>query len=139
MGVSPVDDDSPFSYFAVMNRRLRLVGALVALLAFSAYFAEGVWASVCMPGMDDAAAAHAHAMDAHADMNHGAPSPSDEAPAPDCPLGMTSMGSSCVAVSLPSSVEVPAPAVESITAAVTSGDDIHDSLLTASHFRPPRA
>ncbi|HSK19807.1 MAG TPA: hypothetical protein VK912_11725 [Longimicrobiales bacterium] len=119
-----------------MNRRLRLLGALVALLAFSAYFAEGVWASVCMPGMDEAAA---HAMDAHAGMNHGAPSPSDDTPVPDCPLGMTSMGSSCVAVSLPSSVEVPAPALESATAAVTSGDDIHDSLLTTSHFRPPRA
>lgn len=120
-----------------MNRRLRLLGALVALLAFSAYFAEGVWASVCMPGMDDAAAAHA--TDAHAGMNHGAPSPSDDAPAPDCPLGMTGMGSSCVAVSLPSAVEVPAPAVESSTAALTSADDVHDSLLTASHFRPPRA
>ena len=120
-----------------MNRRLRLLGALVALLAFSAYFAEGVWASVCMPGMEDGTAAHA--ADAHAGMNHGAPSPSDDAPAPDCPLGMTVMGGSCVAVSLPSSVEVPAPAAESSTAALASGDDGHDSLLTASHFRPPRA
>ena len=120
-----------------MNRRLRLLGALVALLAFSAYFAEGVWASVCMPGMENAAAAHA--MDPHAGMDHGAPTPSDDAPAPDCPLGMTVMGGSCVAVSLPSTVEVPAPAVESSTAALASGDDVHDSLLTASHFRPPRA
>ena len=119
-----------------MNRRLRLVGALVALLAFSAYFAEGVWASACMPAMDDGSAAHA--MDTHAGMDHGAP-PADDAPAPECPLGMTLMGGSCVAVSLPASVDVSAPAVESSSAALAAADDVHDSLLTAGHFRPPRA
>ena len=137
MGVSLVDHGTPIPYSVRMNRRLRLAGALVALLALSAYFAEGVWASVCMPGMDDAAAEHAP--DAHAGMNHGAPSSPDDAPAPDCPLGMTGMGSSCVAVSLPASVDAPAPPVESSSAALTSADDVHDSLLTAGHFRPPRA
>lgn len=154
-----------------MNRRLRLVGALVALLAFSAYFAEGVWAAACLPGMEDHASAHASAgmnhdspdtssghdsPDAH--QPHGAshasadaaaadaaaaletPAETPNAPdAPRCPLGMTGMGSTCVAASLPALVAAQVPALESSTVVLPAADALHDSLFTASHFRPPRA
>jgi hypothetical protein len=126
-----------------MHRRLRLVGALVALMALSAYFAEGVWASMCMPGTDVETAAHG-AMDGHAGMSHAAHAPADDSSrpdteAPDCPLGMAGMGSSCVVVSLPASVESPVPAVVTAAVAHAFADSLHDSLLTAAHFRPPRA
>jgi hypothetical protein len=125
-----------------MNRRLRLVGALVALLALSAYFAEGVWASVCMPGMEGTSAEHAQA-DAHAAMGHtGHASAGDsrsDSDGPDCPLGMTGMGSSCVALSLPALIESSVPAAETAAAAQAFAGNLHDSLLTAGHFRPPRA
>lgn len=126
-----------------MNRRLRLVGALVALMALSAYFAEGVWASMCMPGMDGEAPAHA-AMDAHTGMSHAAHAPADDSSrpdteAPDCPLGMAGMGSSCVVVLLPAPVESPVPSVETAAAGQSFADSLHDSLLAAAHFRPPRA
>jgi hypothetical protein len=121
-----------------MNRRLRVLGALLALLAFSAYFAEGVRAAACMPGMDDHGAEHA-SVDAHAGMNHGSSGDTDEAPdSPRCPLGMAGTGS-CVAVSLPAFVDDQGPAFESSTVLLAERDDILDSLSTAGHFRPPRA
>ena len=120
-----------------MKRRLRRIGALLALFALSAYSVEGARAAVCVPGTDDGAPAYAS--DAHAGMNHDVPSPSAEVPAPDCPLGMTGMGSSCVAASLPALADGPAPALESSTVELPVDDRIQGSLFTASHFRPPRA
>jgi hypothetical protein len=130
-----------------MNRRIRVLAALLALFAFSAYFGESVWAALCPPGMD-AHAAHAgevaDAADAHAGMHHAPPAPeadpgSTRSDAPACPLGMAGAGGSCVGVSLPARTDVlvPAPA-EHATASIPL-DDSHDLLLVAAHFRPPRA
>jgi hypothetical protein len=51
-----------------MNRNVRFFGALMALIAFTAYFVEGVWASACPPEMDG--------------MSMAAAGPSDPAPVP---------------------------------------------------------
>jgi hypothetical protein len=129
-----------------MRGRLRFLAALLALFAFSAYFAEGVWASLCLPG------AESHAMIADNPAEHGSSAGSHHAPAqtsgesesagsdaPPCPLGMTGAGSSCVAVSLPAVVDTMAPALPAHSVVHLLLDSTHDLLLVASHFRPPRA
>jgi hypothetical protein len=129
-----------------MRGRLRFLAALLALFAFSAYFAEGVWASLCLPG------AESHAMIADNPAEHGSSAGSHHAPAqtsgesesagsdaPPCPLGMTGAGSTCVAVSLPAVTNPMAPALPAHSVVHLILDSTHDLLLVASHFRPPRA
>jgi hypothetical protein len=133
-----------------MNPRFRFLAALLALFAFSAYFAEGVWAAMCPPGMEAGSHAAAEIAEsaahggAHAGMHHAPapssdesePSPSDSAP---CPLGMPGAGGSCVAVSLPALTAVmqSGPVVHAPVIGLL--DSTHDRLLVAAHFRPPRA
>lgn len=134
-----------------MNRRLRLLAALLALFAFSAYFAEGVYASLCPPGMDSQSAAagmtseHGSQHGHHGALHHSAPSPSDDpgpagSDAPACPLGMAGAGgSSCVSVSLPAAAGAMSLTAPIPSAAAVHLDTTHDRLLVAAHFRPPRA
>ena len=128
------------SIFPSMNRRIRLIGALVTLVALSAYFAESVRASMCLPGMDmDMAVAGADA-NPHAGMNHG---PSDDSNAPrtdmpECPLGMAGMGSSCVPMLMPATTATTTAPFEADVVGVTSVDSLHDLLISAAQFRPPR-
>jgi hypothetical protein len=129
-----------------MSRRLRFLAALLALFAFSAYFAEGVWASLCLPGSETHTSMVVGASDhgAHAGMNH-APGESSDDPgsprsdAPPCPLGIAGAGSSCVAVSLPAAVTTVAQVAPGYAGAPLFLDSTHDLLVVASHFRPPRA
>jgi hypothetical protein len=137
-----------------MTRRLRLIGALASLLAFSAYFAESVWASTCPPdGAVEHTAAHHGGADAppvaamtpspdspHGDgPAHGAHVPSDaqHAGMPPCPFGMAGPGS-CVSASLA------AVTAESSFAANVAGlktgmpGEHEDLLITAVLFHPPR-
>jgi hypothetical protein len=130
-----------------MRSRFRTLAALLALFAFSAYFAEGVWASLCLPGAET----HVHmTTDAdhhgsHAGGHHHAPvqssgdSDSPRPDAPSCPLGMTGMGSSCVVASLPASTSTIAQAAPEHAEIPLFLDSTHDRLLVASLFRPPRA
>jgi len=114
-----------------MTRRFRLAGALVALLALSAYLAQGVQAVVCGPTV----AAEAHEMP-H-DMHGGA---SDEAPAgaPDCPLGMLMSGACSIAFlpapAAPVTMYAPNEVLLSDAAPVAI-----DLLIAAPPFHPPRA
>jgi hypothetical protein len=124
-----------------MRSRFRTLAALLALLAFSAYFAEGVWTSLCLPGAET----HVHmAIDAAHHGSHapaqdsGDPDPS-RSDAPSCPLGMTGMGSSCVVASLPASTSTIAQAAPEHAEIPLFLDSTHDRLLVASLFRPPRA
>jgi hypothetical protein len=129
-----------------MNRRIRFLAALLALFAFSAYFGESVWASVCPPGMETQGAPGAAASDegSHAGMYHG-PLPSTEDPehprsdAPVCPSGIMSAGSSCVAASLPAVTVTLADPALGYAVPPFFLDGTHDRLLIALHFRPPRA
>ncbi len=121
-----------------MNRRLRLAGALAALLALSSYVVESVQAAVCLP----VATANAEAGPEHDGMHHGPvqEAPQDDAPdAPQCPLGMAGMGGSCVAVSLPAAEAAPAAGFETPVPPVASASTLRDLLFAAPHFRPPRA
>jgi hypothetical protein len=128
-----------------MRGRLRTLAALLALFALSAYFAESVMASWCMPGAETSASADGSAPGAHAGMHHGVPqggSPEAEYPdseAPPCPFGMTGAGASCVAAPLPATSEpvraVPIAQASLLLLLVQSPD----LLLVTAHFRPPRA
>ncbi|MBA2670054.1 MAG: hypothetical protein H0U67_06780 [Gemmatimonadetes bacterium] len=129
-----------------MNRRIRSLAALLALFALSAYFGESVWASVCPPGMDTHAVLGDGTPDegTHAGMNHGpvqstGDSESPRSDAPVCPFGMTGAGSSCVAASLPAPTTTLADPVPGFAVPRFFLDGTHDRLLTAQHFRPPRA
>jgi hypothetical protein len=130
-----------------MNPRFRTLAALLALFAFSAYFAEGVWATLCLPGAETHAsmATDAAHHGSHAGGHHDAPAQSSGAPdsprsdAPSCPLGMTGAGSSCVAVSLPASTSTMAHAAPEHAEVPLFLDSTHDRLLVAPLFRPPRA
>jgi hypothetical protein len=130
--------------FLTMIRRFRPLGVLLALLALSAFVGEGVWNSMCPPatGSHHEAAMHAPSGGEH----HGSHQGPSEAPVdPDrshddahCPLGMAA-GASCTAASLPAM----AVSLEQSLAVEAGGafviDTTHDRLLTATHFRPPRA
>lgn len=117
-----------------MRPRVRLLAALLALLALSLSFGEQAWASLCMPaGADSAAAMHA---------GHGAPAPEHpEQPSPSpgdgCPL---LAAAACAVVSLPASaasIETPEPLPGA--AVPTYADQTHRLLLSTQLFRPPRA
>ena len=127
-----------------MKRRIRLLSGLLALLAFTFSFAEGVWAATCVPGMN---------MDA-AEMSVGAPMQMDGAPAPanahdekapsperapDCPFGpATSVQGCTVTASLPAKiVAINSPEAErvALSAATTTGSHL---LRVTSIFHPPK-
>jgi hypothetical protein len=123
-----------------MTRRIRLLGALVTLVALTAYFAESVRASMCLPGMDmDMAVAGAES-NPHAGMEHGTAGDPDapRTDLPECPLGMAGMGSSCVAMLIPATAATTIGASEADVAGATSIASLHDLLISAARFRPPR-
>ncbi len=121
-----------------MTRRIRFLGALVTLVALTAYFAESVRASMCLPGMDMAVAVAES--NPHAGMEHGTGGDSDapRTDLPECPLGMAGMGSSCVAMLIPATAATTIGASEADVAGATSTADLHELLISAAQFRPPR-
>ena len=122
-----------------MNRRIRFAGAVIALVALSAYFAESVRASMCLPGMDMGMAGEV-AADAHANMEHG-PADDSQAPSsesPQCPLGMAGAGSTCVVLLMPAMTATSLPALEADVAGAVFVDGAHDLVISATQFRPPR-
>jgi hypothetical protein len=137
--------------FGVMKSRFRFAGALVALLALSAYFAEGVWAAMCSPEMRYASIESVTSYDtAHEDCAAkvaGAPTepelPEPGEPhgsqAPKCPLGPLGVGGSCVAASLPTAAIRIAPTLPDGAQLSLSPDRARDLLLAAALFHPPRA
>jgi hypothetical protein len=128
-----------------MMRRFRTIGAIVSLLAFPAFLAEGVWAAMCPPDMDSEMS-HVSAMagDSHADMPMHAPAPSEGQPAghdgdtmPACPLAIGSAG--CTSLSLVGAgASIAFGAVE--TAIGSAVPYTHpDLLVVTALFHPPRA
>lgn len=129
-----------------MNRRFRLLAALTVMVAFSAYFAEGVIAVFCtsVQGMETVVQAEAGHHGSGHGTDHGQDAPGSEAPSQGtsheshCPLGMGG-GASCVAVSLPGSAaavqDVPA-GYEMEHAASQAGVEL---LLIHTFYHPPRA
>jgi hypothetical protein len=129
-----------------MKLRIR-IGGLVALLALTAYFAEGVWASACPPAPAMAGVEEIVEGDAdehtcpmvldHASSETGSPEQS-RSDSPVCPLGPIGASGSCVAVSLPATtatIALPFPAGALLT---LSPDRSRDLLLATALFHPPR-
>jgi len=113
-----------------MNRRFRTAGALIALLAFSAYFAESVQALACGPDM--AAGAHHAQHDGHGDAPEQAPTGTD------CPHDML-MSGACSIAFLPAPaapVGMYAPHEVVLPGAAPVAIDL---LIAAPPFHPPRA
>lgn len=128
-----------------MKIHFRSLAALFALLAFSLFWAEGVWASMCSPGvgMDTATAMVADmGSDANACLvGTTIPSSGSEesrSDGPHCPLPM---GVSSCTVGLPLAAESATPEVPALEGAslVGSPDHAKDLLLAVSLFHPPRA
>jgi len=129
-----------------MHRRIRHLAALIALLAFSAFLAEEIWAAACGPEMG-AAGMHA-VMDhqpgadpaaADCELDDAAP----EAPTPpdgaECPL-MLFAGAGCASVTLPTQ-EGALAAISSAEALLrpVDPDRLHDLIALHGLFRPPIA
>jgi hypothetical protein len=123
-----------------MNRRFRSLAALLALVAFSGYFAEGVLAVFCAPASSHAemAMASAHAPDGHAHGPAGHEAPADDSHQSHCPLGMAG-GMSCVAASLPGTVVAVEALPASSEGAFAPQQVTTLLLLVHSPYHPPRA
>lgn len=128
-----------------MKVRLRSVAALLALLAFSLFWVEGVWASMCSPAMEaggpaPVAVEAGRALDASAmDMPQPADSNGSRSDAPHCPLAVA--GAASCAASAPLAARVATPEVPSLEGASLPGSPDHakDLLLAVALFHPPRA
>jgi hypothetical protein len=131
-------------YFSDMRFRFRFLAALFALVALSAYFAEGVWASMCPPETLSAGAEAPMEQD-----TNGCPLGISDAPAdpseqsrsdaPVCPLGPLGVGGSCVAASLPATTAQIPPSLPEGSLLSPSPDSARDLLLALAVFHPPRA
>jgi len=134
-----------------MKPRVRVLAALLALFAFTAAFAEQVWASTCaqtvmaasasMPEMGAGAAEHPQAgHDQEMPMpGHGQERQSQMPAGDDCPLRAVA-ASGCVTFSFPA----PDGAVPEFTAApsdrmVPTAQATPDLLLVFPRFHPPQA
>lgn len=126
-----------------MRTRFRTLAALLALFAFSASFAEQVWASTCAPAAVEQAGHHA-AAESHVDGSHGAiempsaPAPHRGPDVPDeCPVQALAVG--CALLPLPAPVrEAPAPADAPRVLAAPYTDPSREILLVTAFFRPPQ-
>lgn len=124
--------------FNGMNRRIRLLGSLVTLVVLSAFLVESARASMCLPGTSmTAAGADAKP---HPDMDHG---PADDSRAPHtdmagCPLGMAGMGGTCVVMLMPMTTPATTATSEAEGVGIPPVSNLHDLLISAARFRPPR-
>lgn len=127
-----------------MTRR-RTIAALLALLAFTAAFAEQVWASTCDQGMRMPDMPRAEAM---AGMHHGqehgsmpAPAPDDERHPPECPLAAAlALTGGCTITYQPATgLASPQLLAAIMSAALHASDDVLDLLPATPPFHPPKA
>jgi hypothetical protein len=132
-----------------MIGRFRRLGALLALTALSAFYAESVWAGACPPEAEHAGAAaqasdgnhHGHA--GTAGMHHPVDVPEGSRPsspeAPDCPMKFTGASGTCVAAPLASAgSHVHAPAEPEGSVGIVP-DPARDRLCSTTLFHPPRS
>jgi hypothetical protein len=124
-----------------MNGRFRFLAALLALVAFSAYFAEGVLAAFCAPESPQHAEVAMDTSHASAGHLHGAPAPEAPAEGPhqsQCPFGMGG-GMTCVAASLPGTATAVQPSPASVEGTFIPQQVSIALLLVHSLYHPPRA
>ena len=133
--------------FSTMKSRFRLVAALFALSAFSLFWVEGVWASMCSTTMETASTTEMAGMDPASNSDGcppgmtmpGSDSDQNRSEAPHCPL--VPVGAASCVVGIPLAAEsdvsmVPSPEGSS---PLGSADHAKDLLLTVALFHPPRA
>lgn len=128
--------------FSRMTRR-RTLAALLALVAFTAAFAEQVWASTCDEGMTDMPRTEAMAGMDHG-QEHGstpAPAPDDERREPECPLAAAlALTGGCTITFQPATgLTSPQVFAAATSAALPASDDVLDLLPAAPPFHPPKA
>jgi hypothetical protein len=127
-----------------MMRRFRSFGALVALLAFSAYFAESIWAAACPPdtGVESGAVAGGHGaagMPAHHGGHDPAPAEGDDDAVPlPCPFAAIG-ASGCVSASLGAAPVTLDAAGSAAAPSLYSNAELLDTLVATVLFHPPRA
>ncbi|MEX2472798.1 MAG: hypothetical protein WEA34_11490 [Gemmatimonadota bacterium] len=129
-----------------MNRRIRSVAGLLALLALTFSFSEAVWASTCLPGMamaDSAVVLEGATPESVESIPMGMHDERDLRSRDDdrpCPFSSPLAAQDCAGVS-----SMPAPSTEPSTPAaeVTSVGftvpTLRELLLEIVLFRPPRA
>lgn len=124
--------------------KLRPIAAALTLIALTFSFAEGVWASTCMPEMAMDGMSAESGFDGHAVGMNGYPGaaddPSEPEQEPPCPFAPVSIAGACiVAASLPATS--PIEISPSFEGALLTDDREHarDLLLTTALFHPPRA
>lgn len=126
-----------------MRTRFRTLAALLALIAFSASFAEQVWAGTCAPA--EAARQEQSAPASHAHGGHGMTMPAEDHPgprpaAPDdggCPV--QAVASACALLLLPAPAADAGPAAAAQDVRVPPrADSSLPLLLSSSFFRPPQ-
>jgi len=129
-----------------MRNRFRVLAALLALFAFTAAFAEQVWASACVPAAQAVAghaavAAHpghdcdpAMPMQGHAPQRHpGVPTGGD------CPFQAVAAGGCALFSFAAPDAAVPAPLADASARMISATQAAPDLLLASPHFRPPQA
>ena len=125
-----------------MRRRTRIF-AFIALVAMTGALAEGVLASVCVPGMD--MGSDAMSMDAevlHGDMTGGADrSERQDLPddGSDCPFAPVAVQGCLAMASIPASGPVVAASPGDDCHRVAFDDEQYDVLLHRALFHPPRS
>jgi hypothetical protein len=123
--------------FLAMNP-LRTAFALIALLTFSAAFAEQVWASTCDGAMRMESPSRPETMTGM----HHTPAPSNHpAPrAPECPLAAAlAVNGGCIFTCHPAPALATAPLSPPTSSAVLANPaDVPVLLLARSQFRPPK-
>ncbi|CAN5731583.1 hypothetical protein BH23GEM9_BH23GEM9_20420 [soil metagenome] len=128
-----------------MNRRVRSLVALLALIGFAAFFAESLVAMSCMPAdrvEREAAGQEAAVSPMHDGMHHPVPtssdSGSDTGTPQHCPLAMTS--SSCAApATLPVAMSVAHAPVPASEPSMIDFADVAHELIVRTLFHPPRS
>jgi hypothetical protein len=127
-----------------MNRRIRFLAALLALIGFSAYFAQSPVAAACTTDM---VSMNATAGDPHAGMNHAAAPAAETVPANDdstpgttsCPMGMIAGNNCSVAATLPAGVSTAHSSAPGHEDGVKTARTVASLLLVHAFFHPPRA
>jgi hypothetical protein len=124
-----------------MIRRFRFLAALLALVAFSAYFAEGVVAAACAPGSPQHAEIATDTPHGTAGHSHGAPAHEAPAESPhqsQCPFGMGG-SMTCVAAPLPGTAIAVQPSPASNEGTFIPQQVSIALLLVHPLYQPPRA
>lgn len=133
-----------------MNRRTRFVAGILAFLALTFSFAESVWASTCIPGMQMDTSATMVAGETPEAMDCMSDCMSDQRQEREgddrsegernCPFGSPIAAQACAGiVLLPTRTsDLLAPSFEGAGSVFTL-EAYHDLLLDSMLFRPPRA